>query len=115
MSTEARLVPASSVIAHSGSMAAGLVVLALILIALIGLPVIVGMAISVARGRADGRWQPLAIGAIVSVCIAFVAGTAFKINAVGITAIAMGGGAALGAGIGGLVRLIRKKRRVSAR
>lgn len=104
MSTEARLI-----LAHGTNVAAGLFILVVILGVLIGLPTLVGMAVTVGRRAPEGRWQAVGIGAIVSVCIAFVAGTAFKVNILLLALIAIGGGALAGAAIGGVVRLIRRK------
>lgn len=97
------------ILAHGGNLAAGLLIFAAILVALIGLPTLIGMAITVARRSPEGRWQPVAIGAIVSVVIAAVAGTAFEVHVAALSSLGIGGGALLGAGIGGLVRLIRKR------
>lgn len=97
-------------LAHNTNIAAGLMIFAGLVIILVALPVMVGMAIGVARQPRDGRWRPLLIGGIVSVFIAALVAIEFKLAITAIGGIGLGGGALLGALIGGLVRLIRRGR-----
>lgn len=97
--------------ANAGSMAAGLFIAAAVVVLVVGLPMLIGMAISVARPAGPGRWSPLAIGAIIGATITLVAIELIDLSfALVVGGVGLAGGALIGALIGGIVRVVRGRR-----
>lgn len=92
-------------------LANGLIVAAAIVALVVGLPTLIGMAISVARPAGQGRWSPLAMGAIIGATITLVTIELIDLSfALVVGGVGLAGGALIGALIGGIVRVVRGRR-----
>lgn len=92
-----------------GNMAMGLLMAALVVAILVCLPALVGTAMTVARRTPEGRWNPLAMGTIISFVITLVAIELVDLNfALLVGGVGLAAGWVLGAAIGGIIRLARR-------